>query len=131
MKRTKKRQQGTGSIFRKWRLDKKSNKRIYSKYWTIQYFKDGRRIREATGTTDWVEASKLLRQRLVEIDRHEHVTREAKPARVEELCKALEADYRKKHHISEGKKTPISQRWAHLSPIFGSMLASHVTTDDI
>jgi integrase len=114
----RRRQRGSGSIFQK----------LPCKKWVIQFYKNGRRVREATGFTDYDEAKKLLRQRLHEIDQGQYVARHGKPARVEDLHDILKA------HIAtnpKARKRDLPGRWAHLKPVFGALLASEVTTDDI
>src|SRR5215471_8988578 len=118
MKKEKRRQRGTGSIFRK-----PPNKR-----WFIQFYKDGKRIRESTGLTDWSEAQKLLRQRLHEVDKNEYVERKGKPVRIEELFACL-----KEHHEINRPRSvqDLEGRWNHLGPVFGQVTADRLATDDI
>jgi hypothetical protein len=68
------RRRGTGSIFRKPGCAK----------WVIQFYKDGKRIREATGLTDRAEAQRRLTTRLFQVDRNEFAARERKPVRIED-----------------------------------------------
>jgi integrase len=119
MKNEKRRQRGTGSIFRKGPC----------KLWVIQFYKDGRRIREATGSPDHDAAVKLLRQRLHEIDKHEYVKPQVRRVHVRDLYDALKLDHdtRKKG----GRKPDLPGRWKHLEPTFGRMLAGEVFTRDI
>lgn len=114
----RRRQRGTGSLFRK----------LPSKKWTIQFFRNGKRVREATGSTDYDFAKKLLRQRLHEIDRNEYLVRHGKPARVKDLFADMQG-----HKLAnkKGRKRELPGRWKHLEPAFGSMVAAEVTTDDI
>src|SRR4029077_6643362 len=117
MKRDR-RQRGTGSIFRK----------LPNKRWFIQFYKHGKRIREATGETEWAEAQKILRQRLHEVDKNEHVERSGKPARIEELFAAL-----KKHNEINRPQglSSLLRRWNHLEPEFARVPAAQLTTDDV
>jgi len=119
MKPPKRRQRGSGSIFRK----------LPCKKWIIQFYKDGRRIREATGTTDWAEAAKTLRQRLHEIDQNKYVARKGKPARIEELHAALKEDTEMKRRTRAA--LDLQGRWKHLKPAFGAIRAANLTTDEI
>ncbi len=118
MKQQKRRQRGSGSIFRK----------PPSKNWTLQFYKDGRRIREATGTTDWAEAAKILRQRLHEIDQNKYVERKGKPVRIEELYAALKEDTDLKRSRASGD---LEGRWKHLKPVFAALRAESLTTDEV
>ena len=112
------RRRGTGSIFRK----------PGCATWVIQFYKDGRRIREATGLTDRAAAQRRLTTRLYQVDKNEFAARERKPVRIEELFAALQ-----EHNLSNGKGRPreLRGRWQHLSPPFGAMLAVNLTTDDV
>ena len=112
------RRRGTGSIFRK----------PGCKTWVIQFYKDGKRIREATGLTDRAEAQRRLTKRLYQVDKNEFAARERKPVRIEELYAALE-----ENNLSNRKGRPreLPGRWRHLAPRFGAMLAVNLTTDDV
>ncbi|MGH9544788.1 MAG: tyrosine-type recombinase/integrase [Terriglobales bacterium] len=114
----KRRQRGTGSIFRK----------PPNKNWFIQFYRNGHRIREATGSADYDTAKKLLRQRLHEIDKNEYLARHGKAARVRDLYELLEM-----HNLTnkKGRKRDLPGRWKHLEPAFGTTLAAEVTTDDV
>jgi hypothetical protein len=63
------RSRGTGSIFRKPGCST----------WVIQFYKDGKRIREATGLTDRALAQRRLTKRLYQVDKNEFAARERKP----------------------------------------------------
>jgi len=112
------RRRGTGSIFRK----------PGCATWVIQFYKDGKRIREATGLTDRAAAQRRLTTRLYQVDKNEFAARDRKPVRIEELFVAL-----KEHNLSNRKGRPreLPGRWRHLGPQFGAMLAVNLTTDDV
>ena len=116
----KRRQRGTGSIFRK----------PPNKNWFVQFYKKGKRIREGTGSPDYDNAKKLLRQRMHEIDQNYYIRRQdrGRPARVRDLYDALKLfrDTKKK-----GRARELPNRWAHLEPVFGTMLAVEVESDDV
>jgi len=116
--KARRRQRGTGSIFRK----------LPNKNWFIQFYKKGKRIREGTGSPDYDAAKKLLRQRLHEIDQNEYIKRQGRPARVRDLYEALKLE---RETNRKGRKRELPNRWAHLDPEFGAMLAAEVTTDDV
>ncbi len=112
------RKRGNGSIFRQ----------SGCKTWTIQYFSQGKRIREKTGTEDYQQAQQMLRQRLYARDRGEVVTQNLK-VRVGDLHEMLMRDYRINGRKSMGK---VDRQWKnHLQGYFGNMLAGQVTTDVI
>jgi len=110
----------------------RGNGRIYKqpgcKTWTLQYYANGKRIRESTGTTDHQEAQQLLRQKLEARDKGEapNLIRKVK---VQELHEGLMRQYR-----INGRKSmlKVDRRWKHhLSGYFGDMLAGQVTTSTI
>jgi hypothetical protein len=112
------RRRGTGSIFRK----------PGCKTWVTQFYKHGRRIREASGLTVRAAAQRRLTTRLFQVDRNELAARERKPVRIEELFAALE-----EHNLSNRKSRPreLPVRWRHFAPKFGVMPANNLTTDDV
>jgi integrase len=112
------RRRGTGSIFRKPGCTK----------WIIQFYQDGKRIREATGLTDRAEAQRRLTKRLYQVDRNEFAARERKPVRIEELFKDLEEHNRINR---KGRARDLRVHWSHLSPPFGSVVANNLTTDAV
>lgn len=112
------RQRGSGSVFQK----------LPCKNWVLQFYRDGKRIREATGSDDYDHAKKLLRQRLHEIDKNDYLTRQGKPTRVRDLYAALlESSLIRR----KGRKRELPGRWKHLEPAFAQMLASALATDDV
>lgn len=115
----RRRQRGTGSIFRK----------PPNKNWFIQFYKHGKRIREGTGSPDHDEAKKLLRQRLHEIDQNEYIKRTGRPARVRDLYDTLKME--REINQKGGRNRELPGRWKHLEPAFGGMLASELTTEDV
>ena len=122
------RQRGTGSVFLKPLSEKEKQDGLRRKNWFIQYYRNGRRIREGTGSDDYDAAKKLLRQRLHEIDQGQYVERRGKPARVKDLYELLET-----HNFvnKRGRKRELPGRWKHLEPVFGARLATEITTDDV
>jgi len=122
---------GTGSLFQ----HKGCNR------WVIQYYRDGRRIREATGMTSRRKAQDLLTERLGQVAKGEW-TAPRKPARVEELYFALEnhTKVNRPRGMRElgwrwgkkGKDLKHPERWTgHLAPVFGHVLASNVTSESL
>ena len=115
---SRKRRRGSGSIFKKPGCST----------WTIQFYKDGRRIRESTGLKDFAAAQRRLTIRLYQIDKNEFVRRERRPVRMEELFAALE-----ENNLSNGRGRPrdLRGRWRNLAPSFAEMCAVNLTTDDV
>ncbi|HEX6822280.1 MAG TPA: tyrosine-type recombinase/integrase [Candidatus Sulfotelmatobacter sp.] len=128
------RARGTGSLFR----------RAGCFTWTMQYYVDGRRIREKCETTDYAVAQRMLTRKLYQISQGELVDRERRPARVEELWLAMvnryKADGRQRTVRDLGtplinvpgqpvpEKHPPQGRWTHIGPEFGQMQARRITT---
>src|SRR5882724_10599162 len=115
----KRRQRGTGSIFRKGKCKK----------WVIQFYKaDGRRVREATGEAEWAEAAILLRQRLNEVAKDEYRARGRRSARIEELYQALE----RLTAIRRPKRPgDLKGRWKNLAPTFAALRARELKTEHV
>lgn len=74
------RRRGAGTIYKQPRCST----------WTIQFYKNGKRIPEATGEADYAAARQTLNQRLGAIAKGEFVERDRKPVLVSELYEALE-----------------------------------------
>src|SRR5215467_13873168 len=107
---------GTGSMFR------------YPgcKRWVIQYYVDGRRVREATGSESKRKAQDLLTERLGQVSRGELIPRERKAVRVQDLYATLE------EHTEVNRPNGLKDlrgRWRHLRPVFGFVFASKLATD--
>jgi len=112
------RNMGTGSLFR----------HPGCKRWIIQYYVDGRRIRESTGLESKRKAQDLLTERLGQVSRGELIPREQRPARVQDLFLALE------EHTKVNRPKSLRDlrgRWRHLSPVFAFVFAAKLTTDSI
>lgn len=113
------RDRGTGSIYRQ----------PGTMNWTIQYYLNGKRVREKTGTDDRKAAQQKLTARLSQIDKGEAVLpSRRKPMLVEELYEELEKEY-----IREGRRSlrALRLRWQHLKPVFGIVATTNVTKDTI
>jgi integrase len=120
------RERGTGSLFRK---TYQRNGRTYREpTWTIQFYVNGRRVREATGQRDKQAAQRVLNKKLYQVDRDEYQRTE--PVRCEALFAAL-----KEHYLND-RRTDTAARlgwqWTqHLGPRFAHVLATRVTTDSV
>jgi integrase len=93
--------------------------------WTIAYRRDGKRIREYTGFTDFNAAQQKLAQRLAQCDRGERIDTGRGPT-----CADLWAGL-VRHYLINGRKSAecLSRRWKHLQPTFGEIAAAQVTFD--
>jgi integrase len=91
----------------------------------IQYYRNGRRVREAVGSDDYRAAQQRLTQRLAQSDRGEAIVARKSPA-IAELWVGLERHYR----INSRKSTKyLGPRWKHLGPFFADLPASQVSYD--
>lgn len=105
------REQGQGSVFRH-----KGCRR-----WQIQYYVDGKPVREATGQTSRVEAQKILTDRLNAVAHGQPIT--VRPVRVHELYQHL-----LRHNTSNGRPTDKARWTLHLAPVWSNVLASRITS---
>jgi integrase len=123
-----KREQGTGSVYQK--SYKRDGRVVKEQTWTISFYADGKKIREATGLRNRAEAQRLLSARLYKVGKGEYVKAQTRAALMEELWKGLDA-----HLRADGRKDAADRlRWQwekHLAPVFRLMRASRVTTADI
>jgi integrase len=113
------RPRGTGRLYQP-----KGNSR-----WYIQYYRDGKCIREATGTTNKSDARKLLEKRLAQIATHTYIEPKTDKTLVRELLDGLRIDYQ-----NQGNKSwdDVEARWRlHLEPVFGNFRAANVRPRDI
>ncbi len=110
------RERGEGSIYR----PKGSN--IYH----VKFYKNGRPIRETTGSPEISEAKKVLRQRLAEVRTDTFVPMKTKKIRVSELADDLVLEYKNQRRKS---LRDLESRWKiHLAPVFGDLRAVNVTS---
>jgi integrase len=113
------RDRGTGSIFRQAGTTR----------WTIQYYVNGRRVREKSGTDDRQAAQQKLTQRLSQADKGEPIVpSRRKPLLVCELYERLERKYIRDGHCS---LRSLKLRWTHLKPVFGNLMAASIDKDKI
>ena len=96
--------------------------------YSIQYFRAGRRIREATGFEDLRAAQQLLTQRLAQCDVGEIVETSRRRALIAELWEGLERHYR-----INGRKSAecLKRRWNHLRPFFADRPAVNISHDTL
>ena len=123
---TQRREVGQGSLFRQPGCGR----------WYLQYYIDGRRVREKTGTTSKRKAQDILTERLSQVRRGEWLA-PRKPPRVEELFTALE-DHVKVHrpsslrdlYIRWGKQDKKTKQWrGHLHDAFANTVANNLSPD--
>ena len=113
----KKARRGSGSIY----------KQDGTENYTIQYYVNGQRVREKTGSPDYRAAQQKLTQRLSQIDKGEYIERPKKPATVAELYEGLRREYR----INKRRSLrSLELRWKHLR-FFASYAATIITKDHL
>ncbi|MGA3092641.1 MAG: tyrosine-type recombinase/integrase [Terriglobales bacterium] len=96
--------------------------------WSIQYYKNGKRIRESTGETDYAAAQQNLALRLGAIAKGEHIERPRRPVQVSELFEGLIREYKVNGRKPKAIKN-LTSRWEqHLREYF-DIEAQNVTTD--
>src|SRR5215831_8499673 len=111
----KRRRHGAGSLFQ------------HGRYWWMQYYTNGRRIKESTLKTDRAEADKVLRERLAAIELGQH-QEEVSTERltIADLCQLVLDDYR----LQKRKEWKIAT-WRfhrHLEKTLGPIAARRATT---
>ncbi len=118
---------GAGSVFRK---TYKRNGTTYTEpNYTIQFYVDGVRKREATGLTDQRQAKALLNKRLYQVEVAAYQPK-AKPVRVEELYTTLREHYLNDRRTTTAKR--LEWQWRdHLAPVFQYTVAAQLTTAQV
>ncbi|MGB7762852.1 MAG: site-specific integrase [Bryobacteraceae bacterium] len=95
--------------------------------WWIQYFARGRRVRESSGSTDEVEARRILRVKVGELAAGRDVTPER--ATIDKLCALVLADY-KMRNLRDA--ATVAWRYdAHVKPLIGSLRAERFTPHQV
>jgi integrase len=134
----------TGWLFQK--TNSKTGEK--SEYWTLQYYREGNRVREAAHTKNKSVAQKLLSKRLTQVDEGDHFEpSRAKAIKISALYEALLAQTKMEERskvrdaealgLDRRVKRPrgvvlLEQRWKnHLGPFFGHKRAASLSTDDI
>ena len=99
-----------------------------SKFWWLDYYKNGRRMRESSGTTKKSVATAMLKDKEGRIARGEPVSLRANRVTFDELAEDFLNDYR-----VNGKKSldKAERNVRRLLKYFGGMRASQITTEDI
>jgi len=103
---------GTGSLYRSKR----------SRYWHIQYYVGGRRVRESTGTTSKTEAQRTLTDRVAKAQ-NGSMPVDVRKVTFDQLADLVRADYRKNNRKSADR---LELSLDHLSKHFGGWRAVHI-----
>jgi len=94
--------------------------------WTIQYYRNGKRVRESVNSDNYRAAQQRLTQRLAQCDRGEPIDIARKSVTIAELWEGLERHYR----INARKSAEsLGRRWKHLGPFFGTSPAVNLSYD--
>lgn len=110
---------GAGTVF----------KRAGCATWTIQYYVNRKRVREATGETDIAAARQKLNLKLGQLAKGDYQLPDKSRTTVADLFVLVERDFRLKGRKSLKHE---QQRWnKNVKPIFGDMLARNVRDEHI
>jgi integrase len=117
-----------GSIFRPKYKDRHGKERTSSKWW-IQYYSRGRKIREATDTTDLVEAKDKLKKREGEAVDEAPSLLGKQRVKFSELAQLEIDDYKaNKRKTLNDLQIRLDK---HLLPFFGHLKASQISPADV
>jgi integrase len=95
--------------------------------WTIQYFQNGKPIRESTGTANRNMAVKMLNERLAAIGEGKAVGPDVDRTTLRDLAEMITNDYRVNGHKSVAK---LPLRLGHLLSFFGADRKAKTITPD-
>ncbi len=96
--------------------------------WWVKYYRNGRPIRESTGTDKETEAKRFLKLREGDVAQGRLVIPRVERIRFEELAEDYLNDYRANGRRSLGR---AQQNVDHLARFFGGCRAANITTADI
>jgi integrase len=96
--------------------------------WTIQYYVNGKRLRESTGCAKRADAERILKDRLARITMGEPVGPELSRTTFEDLASILLDAYRVNRHRSIAR---VEDAIEHLRNFFGGFKARDITGDRI
>ncbi len=119
---------GSGTIYQRTKTGPDGKKQVL-KVWWLDYYHNGKRIRESSGTTDRAEAQRLLQQRLGQIADGKFAGPAADRVTFEELAADFLNEYR-----ANGRKTlreAMIRVNKHLLPFFGGKTAHKINTTDV
>jgi len=97
--------------------------------WMLKYYRNGRVIRESSGTDDRTKAKKLLRNRETDIDRGLPVTAKVGRLRFEEAAADLVNEYKVNNRRSLDELMRRLDK--HLRPFFGGRRMATITSADV
>lgn len=119
---------GSGTLYRREKIGPDGKKQVL-KIWWLDYYHEGKRIRESSGTTDRTEARRILQARQGQIAEGRFVGPRADRVTFEELAEDFLNDYRVNGRKSIGEAERRTR--LHLAPSFGGKTAHGITTADV
>lgn len=115
----------TGRVFHRSYLDRKGVRRK-TRTWFLKYYLNGEPIEVPTGTEDFDEAVRMLRQRMAKVARHAEYSDHPERVLVDQLLDLIIDDYR----FERRRSTYDTERRVdkHLRPFFGPKKAADIST---
>ena len=119
---------GLGFVYQPVYIDKRTGERRTAATWWVQYSVRGKRFRESSGSSNRVEAVKLLKRRIGNASQGRTIGPQAEKTRFKQLTQMLIDDYR-----ANGRRSlkRIKASVGHLLAFFGDEFAMDVTGDRI
>lgn len=119
---------GLGFVYQPVYLDKRTGERKTAATWWVQYSVRGKRFRESSGSSNRVDAVKLLKRRIGDASQGRTIGPQAEKTRFKQLTQMLVDDYR-----ANGRRSlkRIKASVGHLLAFFGDEFAMDITGDRI
>ena len=119
---------GLGFVYQPIYVDKRTGERKTAATWWVQYSVRGKRFRESSGSSNRVDAVKLLKRRIGDASQGRTIGPQAEKTRFKQLTQMLIDDYR-----ANGRRSlkRIRASVGHLLAFFGDEFAMDVTGDRI
>ena len=119
---------GLGFVYQPVYIDKRTGERRTAATWWVQYSVRGKRFRESSGSSNRVDAVKLLKRRIGDASQGRTIGPQAEKTRFKQLTQMLIDDYR-----ANGRRSlkRIKASVGHLLAFFGDEFAMDVTGDRI
>ncbi len=119
---------GLGFVYRPIYVDKRTGERKTAATWWVQYSVRGKRFRESSGSSNRVDAVKLLKRRIGDASQGRTIGPQAEKTRFKQLTQLLIDDYR-----ANGRRSlkRIKASIIHLLAFFGDEFAMDITGDRV
>jgi integrase len=119
---------GLGLVYQPVYLDKRTGERKTAATWWVQYSVRGKRFRESSGSSNRVDAVKLLKRRIGDASQGRTIGPQAEKTRFKQLTQLLIDDYR-----ANGRRSlkRIKASVVHLLAFFGDEFAMDITGDRV